>query len=390
MEYLLVVGIAQCLFAGLMIATKKPQQLPDRFLAALMFLVAIEMSIYLIKSLFNVTLANIFTTDPVPFTYGPLLLLYTQSMINEKFRFRWYYWLHFIPFVAFFIFSLVLVNKPVVPTDLSRFLLADRFQTHRIVFGVWFFISIITYGIIIFVLIARHQRKIKDLFSYKSERINLQWLKVLSITFYVAYNIVFITASLNVFDLFNAFDPLTFSFAGLTFMAFAISFYGIRQPLIFNNRNATSQDHMPEEISPEPDRSSMYEKSGLMPEDIDRIRQTIEKYFQDEKPFLNGDLTLQDVASQLNIPKHHLTQVFNMGIGKNFYTYVNDFRLAEVKNRLKDQAYRNFSLLAIAFDSGFNSKTSFNTLFKKYTGLTPSEYQRKFFGNKQDQKNSSG
>lgn len=378
MEYLLVVGIAQCLFAGLMIATKKPQQLPDRFLAALMFLVAIEMIIYLIKSLFQAALANIFTIDPVPFTYGPLLLLYTQSMIDEKFRFKWYYWLHFVPFLIFFIFSLALINKPVVPADLSRFLLADRFQTYRIVFGIWFFISIITYGITIFVLIARHQRKIKDLFSYKSERINLQWLKVLSITFYVAYNILFITASLNVFNLFNAFDPLTFSFAGLTFMAFAISFYGIRQPMIFSNRNAGNQDFLSESTRSEPDRSSMYERSGLMPEDIERIRKMIEGYFQKEKPYLDGDLTLQDVAGQLNIPKHHLTQVFNMAIGKNFYTYVNDFRLDEVKTRLKDPAYKNFSLLAIAFDSGFNSKTSFNTLFKKYTGITPSEYQHKF------------
>jgi AraC-like DNA-binding protein len=298
--------------------------------------------------------------------------------------------LHFVPFLFFFIFSLVLVNKPVVPADLSRFLLADRFQTHRLVFGVWFFISIITYGIIIFILIARHQRKIKDLFSYKSERINLQWLKVLSITFYVAYNIVFITASLNVFDLFNAFDPLTFSFAGLTFMAFAISFYGIRQPMIFNNRNTLNQNFKIGEASAEVERSSMYERSGLMTEYIGRIKQKIEEYFENDKPYLNGDLTLQDVASHLNLPKHHLTQVFTMGIGKNFYTYVNDFRLAEVKSRLKDPAYKNFSLLAIAFDSGFNSKTSFNTLFKKYTGLTPSEYQRKFIGDSQATENGSG
>jgi AraC-like DNA-binding protein len=369
-----------------MIVTKKPRQLPDRFLAALMFLVAIEMSIYLVKSLFNVALANIFTTDPVPFTYGPLLLLYTQSMINEKFRFKWYYWLHFIPFVIFLIFSLVLINKPVVPADLSGFLLADGFQTHRIVFGVWFFISIITYGITIFILIARHQKKITDLFSYKSERITLQWLKILSITFYVAYNIVFITASLNVFDLFNAFDPLTFSFAGLTFMAFAISFYGIRQPLIFNNRDIVNQEPVLIEIPPETSRSSMYERSGLLPNDINRITKTIEHYFQNKKPYLNGNLTLQDIARQLDIPKHHLTQVFNMGIGKNFYTYVNDFRLAEVKDRLKDPAYKNLSLLAIAFDSGFNSKTSFNTLFKKHTGLTPSDYQKKYIPNTYDPK----
>ncbi len=362
-----------------MIARKKPQQLPDRFLAALLFLMAIEMIIYLVRELIYHLTGYVFTTDLVPFTYGPILLLYTQSMIQENFRFRWYYWLHFIPFLAFLIFFPVLADKSVIPVDLSQFLGTDRYQAHRIVFSVLFFLSIMIYGIIIFILIGRHQRNIRHIFSYRSEKITLQWLKILSITFYVAYNIVFITAMLEVFDLFSFIDPLTFSFAGLTFMAFAFNYYGLKQPAIFNH-TSTASDPAPE---PEAGRTapehppSIYERSGLSEADIADIRRKIEVYFQEQQPYLQNDLTLQDIAWGMDLPRHHLTQVFTMGIWKNFYQYVNEYRLEEVKRRLVDPEYTRYSMIAIAFDAGFNSKTSFNTLFKGSTGLTPSEYQKK-------------
>ena len=63
-------------------------------------------------------------------------------------------------------------------------------------------------------------------------------------------------------------------------------------------------------------------------------------------------------------------------MGKNFYTLVNDYRIEEVKRRLEDPRYRNLTILAIAYDSGFNAKSSFNTIFKEQTGMTPSEYQK--------------
>jgi AraC-like DNA-binding protein len=68
--------------------------------------------------------------------------------------------------------------------------------------------------------------------------------------------------------------------------------------------------------------------------------------------------------------------VINEHMGKNFYSLVNDYRVEEVKQRMEDPAYRNLTILAIAYDAGFNAKSSFNTIFKEKTGMTPSEYQR--------------
>ena len=95
---------------------------------------------------------------------------------------------------------------------------------------------------------------------------------------------------------------------------------------------------------------------------------------ENEKPYLNNRLGLKDVAEYLNISVHHLSQVINEQLDKNFFDFVNDYRVTEVKNLLRDPKHKQFTLLAIAYDCGFNSKSSFNSVFKKITGLTPSSY----------------
>jgi len=93
-----------------------------------------------------------------------------------------------------------------------------------------------------------------------------------------------------------------------------------------------------------------------------------------EKPYLEPKLTLSSLADELEISANHLSQVINQYEEKNFFDFVNSYRVEEYKERATDPAYQNFSILAIALDSGFNSKSSFNQVFKKFTGKTPSQY----------------
>ena len=99
-----------------------------------------------------------------------------------------------------------------------------------------------------------------------------------------------------------------------------------------------------------------------------------------DKPFLNRDLSIHDLSIITGIPRHHITQVLNEVHGKNFFTFINEYRVEEVIARFNDPANNNFTILAIAFDSGFNSKATFNSIFKLQTGMTPSEYREKLTG----------
>jgi AraC-like DNA-binding protein len=93
------------------------------------------------------------------------------------------------------------------------------------------------------------------------------------------------------------------------------------------------------------------------------------------RPYRNSYLTLQELADALSISAHNLSQVINTRLGKNFYDFVNGYRVEEVKHRLRDPKYQHLTILAIGLEAGFNTKSTFNAFFKKHTGVTPSRYR---------------
>jgi AraC-like DNA-binding protein len=99
------------------------------------------------------------------------------------------------------------------------------------------------------------------------------------------------------------------------------------------------------------------------------------QFMYENKPYLNENITIKDLSCEINIPSHHLSIVINNRLGKNFYTFINDYRIKEALSILDDPENSDASILAIAFRAGFNSKSTFNSVFKKITGKTPSEYR---------------
>jgi AraC-like DNA-binding protein len=95
-----------------------------------------------------------------------------------------------------------------------------------------------------------------------------------------------------------------------------------------------------------------------------------------EKPYTDGDLTLQKLARKLLISPHHLSQTLNERLRQNFFDFVNSYRIEEAKRRLVDPAKKHYSILGIAEEVGFNSKSAFNVAFKKHANMTPSEFRK--------------
>jgi len=366
MEAILYIGISQTLFAGILIAVKRPRIKANQILAAWLFIICIEMIIVLI----NETLVELYPIKILPYLYGPLLLLYAKWMTTEKPQFDSRYLWHFSPFVIFLIASLIFIDENVMHgTD--GFLVIDRFVSFRIVYAITFFISITAYSVATFVVIHRHQKRLKELVSYSSGKITLQWLLALSITFYAGYVMMFIFGGIDILVGFMPFDPFEISFIGLTLLTFLFGVFGFHQPGIFEEVVRTETHDKPKEAEPD---TRKYQRSGLREKDVADYVNKIGKYMVIEKPYLERELTIYDLSDQLKIPRHILSEVINEHMGKNFYNLVNEYRVNEVKERMKGDDMRQLTILAIAYDSGFNSKSSFNTIFKEKTGQTPSEY----------------
>jgi AraC-like DNA-binding protein len=160
------------------------------------------------------------------------------------------------------------------------------------------------------------------------------------------------------------FDLIDVLFLG---MIYFISYKALSEPQLFHDVQA---------LLPKAEPPVKYSGSTLSDERLQTIQEQFEILIQKEKPYLNGELTIQDLANQLKVSRQYLTQILNVRMKCNFNDYINRLRVEEFKRRAQDSRYDNYTILALALDSGFNSKTTFNTIFKKHTGQTPSQYRK--------------
>lgn len=126
------------------------------------------------------------------------------------------------------------------------------------------------------------------------------------------------------------------------------------------------------------DMSTSYERANnlLRRHDADQVLQHILKTLEDKKMYLQADLTLDSLARQLKLSAKTLSVVLNVCLGRTFHDLINEYRVAEFKQRVLNPRFRHYTLLGIAFDCGFSSKSTFNSVFKKATGATPKEYYK--------------
>ncbi len=222
-------------------------------------------------------------------------------------------------------------------------------------------------------LLRKHSKNIVAFFSFY-EKVNLKWVN------YIVYSyfLLFLVTSILIFGAIH-FQLLpienAFALVGITLclMLIAFGFYGFRQTAIFSNIDAGRMTDLKITMS----EKASYSKSGLTSEKIEILANQLNKHMEKEKPFLNEDLNLTLLAEQSQISPPHLSQVINQYFQKNFYDFINQYRVEEAKKRLLSADYRHLSILGIAFDCGFKSKSSFNRYFKKYTGTAPSEFKKK-------------
>ena len=120
-----------------------------------------------------------------------------------------------------------------------------------------------------------------------------------------------------------------------------------------------------------------YKKTLFSKEELNLYVNQLEALMSKEKLFLDPDLTLRQLADSIELPPNYVSQLLNEGMHKNFSEYINSFRIDTFKEKVQDISHQHLTILALAYDSGFNSKTVFNTRFKKAEGMTPREYWKK-------------
>jgi len=158
----------------------------------------------------------------------------------------------------------------------------------------------------------------------------------------------------------------------ISILIYTVGYMGLKQPEIFSQPAEVVSNDKQGNVEGVMEK---YQKSGLSNEAADEIKEKLICSMQKDKHYLDSELTLNKLSGLLGVSQHNLSEVINLKLNQTYYDFINSYRVEEFKQLLSNPAYYNYSLLSIAFDAGFKSKTTFNTIFKKITGLTPSEYK---------------
>ncbi|MEP1095943.1 MAG: helix-turn-helix domain-containing protein [Cyclobacteriaceae bacterium] len=260
------------------------------------------------------------------FAIGPLLYFYFLSKLKDRFVWKRFFYIHFVPYFV------LVASSPFLTWSFWKY------------GGLWFsYVSILVYFLLSLYAFVKNHALI--------DRGTSKWLSGLLAVIFV---------------LLFAYSPALFQYVGyvggaiLYAIAILISGY-----FMLVNKGSVSFFR------------TKYETSSLRSERVGEIRALIETAMKEKRPYLNPELSMIGLAEQISVSSHHLSRVINQEFKSSFTDYINSFRIEEARKRLTDPAYDHLKLSALAFECGFNSVPTFNTLFKKVYKMTPSEFRQR-------------
>ena len=306
-------------------------------------------------------------TYPISYLYGPIFYLYTKLLTKKIEHVKIINILHFVPFITGYIIIIPIYLLPMTERIqyVTKYMIPNRGPLIYGVFEKLLSVQGIIYTILTILLVSEYNKKIKERFS-NIEKINLEWLKYLTFGMIVCWSFA---AGSQIVDFFIPNDN-SYGVAlhvAMSLLIYTIGYLGFKQPEIFIKPA--------EDAIIEPTREK-YKKSGLDNATAEELKEKLISLMTFQKPYLDSGLTLNKLSDLLLVSNHNLSEVINSKLGKTYYDFINEYRVEEFKKRLADSSNQNYNLISIAFDSGFNSKTSFNTIFKRTTGQTPSEFRK--------------
>lgn len=306
---------------------------------------------------------------------GPLLLWYTRSLIYKNYRLRIKDIIYLLPFIFYvgyqliFYYSLDVSDKKIIQEEYDL-TVAPQIMNYVTLFREAFRVAL---GVLCLVEIKRYTQHIHTNFS-DIDKIDLTWLKILVTGFLAIRTWAVIVAAMIIlsisFGIKTDFETMGLLGNYTTFLLVSVLiFFGLGHSSVFEGLEQ-KQPNGPEPIKDEQEPEN--QKDKIRPELIEQLS----RHMETEKPYLTPALTLEKLAGQLRLQPRLLSNIINRHFDCNFFEFINSYRVEEAKLMLADAKHADKTMLDIMLDVGFNSKATFNTLFKKKAGMTPSEYRK--------------
>ncbi|MEM9895085.1 MAG: helix-turn-helix domain-containing protein [Bacteroidota bacterium] len=350
--------IAMGYFAGGLLFLKKENREANRYLGFLSILLAT----WLVDTLFRVT--GIYGERPdlyflpiyFSFGFGPLILFYTRSLTEQSHKLELKELVHFIPMLlqcSLYVF---------LQTQTYNYRRDFWLEVHKpYTYNIELALSFISLGV--YLIFSRnhlilYKGNIENSFS-NTHAIALKWLNRFHLVlFFVSFFWMLETATRSIFDFYAA-TPFSAITIGVVILLIAVD------ALLQQNLSSVKADFQLTAGKPESITLSEEERLSLA---------EIQKGMETNKYYLQPELSLKDFSKKLHKPTKEVSKLINMGLKKSFIEFVNQYRIDHFKELIKANSAKRYSLLGIAYESGFNSKSTFHRVFRQQEGMSPMDY----------------
>ncbi len=342
----------------------------NRWLAAFMLLVGLFMldDSLLVYGIYEQHPQAIGPLNLPIFALAPALFMAVSQFVAVERRFRKKDIWHFLPFILFVLLSLpfLFASDEIKLQELAMLDepmgLADKIFLSMVV------AQILAYLFFSFLKLKKHQKIIQDITASPGE-VNLDWL------LYFLYGV----AAMVIVWFFELFFLPYQKGAGwytpVYFLAiFCLGYFALRQKEVFPFSKKEAEE-IGEIFSKNENKTATPRRQIFPPEKLELLKTQLLQKMETEKPHLDPELNLPGLARKMGLSVHEMSELVNEGFGENFAGFVNRYRVEEGKRLLFSEKHAHLSMVGIAFEAGFNSKTAFNTMFKKMTGMSPTDFK---------------
>ena len=297
---------------------------------------------------------------------GPFAFLYIRSCTQKEFKIKGIHWLHFLPALLALVYHLPFYLGPGEEKIIAFFQwFLDGKLNQPWAITLFKLLHPAIYFIICVRLVFDYRKHLSNTASSIDVAFH-RWLLIFCLVLILPMLVVLVFAITS----YQYVSATTF-FGGLFLFVLAVHLATMVKPSLFH-----AFPHQMLIPNSSEEKKQKYENSKLQEAQKEKYVEKLQTFVTTEKPYLEPELTLAQLSEKVNIPAHYLSQIINEKLKINFLDYINGYRVKEAQTKLIDPNLSHYTILSIAYEAGFNSKSTFYTAFKKGTGMTPSQYRK--------------
>jgi AraC-like DNA-binding protein len=366
--YAFIIGAAQGFLLSIFLFKKKENKIANRLLAVTMLFFSLDLVLEAAAVTEDIKAYPLLIglMQTLPYLYGPSIYLYVLFITSGIKSFSYRYVLHYLPFVLVQVYGLFFFYFESTSYQLNLVYIETEMPWHVLLVS---YVTPIYGGVYIALAVYegfKFNRELKNRFS-SIDKHNLSWVTFLAVGSVLLWVIaIFMTSLQLIYG--KEIRPELVSYLAISVFIYAMAYKGLRQPEVIVFDKGIDNFEINE-------KSKSYKKSGLNDKSAELHVNTLLKLMNETKPYKNEKLSLADLSKLVGISAHNLSEIINTRIEKNFYDFINSYRVEEAKKLIEEDKTSRYSILSHGLEAGFSSKSAFYSAFKKFTSMTPAQFR---------------